>query len=166
MRWASLGLGFVTDVSESAYQIKSWHYGEIELREGKLHRIYPRWWPRIGSAWESMVDSYIRRLPEDHCRVYYAFPLRSPGFMSVLYAYSGPRTSYKTLLRGVTAVEEIARLRNVQAIVCQATNPRLNERLMSRLGYVRHAHSLGSNHYIKRLASPPSIPARSEREAQ
>jgi hypothetical protein len=71
--------------------------------------------------------------------------------MSVLYAKSGPNTRYRTLYRGTQLVEEIAVLRKAQAIVCQASNTRLNERLMNRLGYVRHAHSLGDNHYIKRL---------------
>ena len=151
IRWASWGLGFVTDIDQSQHRIQGCRYGEIELKNGALHRVYPRWWPRMGSQWESVMDSYIRQLPEDYCRVYYAFPMRSPGFMSVLYAHSGPNTSYRTVYKGVTVVDEIAGIRNARAIVCQATNTRLTERLMRRLGYVRHASSLGSNHYIKRL---------------
>jgi hypothetical protein len=73
--------------------------------------------------------------------------------MTVSYAHSGPRTQYKTLFRGVQAVDEIAAIWNAQAIVCQATNERLNERLLNRLGYVRHALSLGNNHFIKRLGN-------------
>lgn len=72
--------------------------------------------------------------------------------MSVLYAHSGPNTSYRTVYKGVTVVDEIAGIRNARAIVCQATNTRLTERLMRRLGYVRHAPLLGNNNYIKRLS--------------
>lgn len=154
IRWASLGLGFVESLSESHDLVRAWRYGEIELKNGALHRIYPRWWPRIGSEWESMLDSYMRRLPDDVCRVFYAFPRSSPGFMSVLYAYSGRNTQAKTLLLGVSTVDEIAEIHQAKAIVCQATNARLTERLMRRLGYVRHAHSLGPNHYIKRRTQP------------
>jgi hypothetical protein len=151
VRWANCGLGSIIDLAHSHARIRNCRYGEIELIDGAVHRIYPRWWPRVGSEWESMMDSYLPRLPADHCRVYYAFPMRSPGFMSVLYAHSGPNTCYRTLYRGVTAVDEIAKIRNAEAIVCQVTNTRLTERLMRRLGYVRHAFSLGDNHYIKRL---------------
>lgn len=154
-RWANLGLGAITDVAQSRHRILACKYGEIELSGGAVVCIYPRWWPRIGSKWESAVESYLKVLPEDSCRVYYAFPMRAPNYMSVLYAHSGPNTSYKTLYRGVTAVEEIARIREAHAIVCQVSNSRLSERLMKRLGYVRHALNLGDHHYIKRLKTIP-----------
>ena len=70
--------------------------------------------------------------------------------MSVLYARSGPDTQYKTLLRAVSIMDEIATLSNSNAIVCQMISERGTERLMQRWGYVRHATSLGDNHYIKR----------------
>jgi len=71
--------------------------------------------------------------------------------MSVLYAQSGPNTQYKTLYCAVTVMDEIARLRDAQAIVCQTISPRASERLMNRWGYIRHAQTLGDNHFIKRL---------------
>ena len=151
IRVANLALGNVTSVDGNADRIRSWNYGELELFDGKLLGIYPRWWPRIASEWESFRDSAIRSLPTDFCRVYYAFPRRVPGFMSVLYARSGPNTKYKTLYRAVVVMEEIARLRDSHAIVCQMINLRASERLMNRWGYVRHALALGNNHYIKRL---------------
>lgn len=150
-RLANLSLGSVTSVVGNSEKIRSWNYGELELSDGKLIGIYPRWWPRCGSQWEAFQDSYFRTLPRDFCRAYYAFPRRAPGFMSVLYARSGPKTQYKTLYRAVVVMDEIARLRDAQAIVCQTISLRASERLMNRWGYVRHAQSLGSNHFIKRL---------------
>ena len=150
IRWANLGLGHTTDATACAARIRSWHYGEIEVSKGELLAVYPRWWPKIASQWEAWQDSYLRRLPIDVCRIYYSFPMRTPGFMTVIYAHSGPKTQFKTLYRGVTVVDEIAAIWNAEAIVCQATNERLNERLLTRLGYVRHAFSLGNNHFIKR----------------
>lgn len=150
-RVASLGLPTVTSVHGNEGAINSWSYGEIELSDGKLLRIRPRWWPRFGSHWESLQDSYVRALPEGLLRAYYAFPWRAPGFLSVLYAQGGPKTQYKTIARAVAVMDEIAGLRNSQAIVCQVVSNLASERLMLRWGYVPHASSLGDNHYIKRL---------------
>lgn len=150
-RWANLGLGQATSVNGFADRIQTWHYGEIEVCRGELLAIYPRWWPKFASQWEAWRDSYLRRPPVDVCRIYYAFPRRTPDYLTVIYAHAGPKTQLKTLFRGVRLVDEIAAIWKVKAIVCQATNARLNERLMRRLGYVRHAFSLGENHYIKRM---------------
>ena len=151
VRVANFALGSVTSMDGNADRIRSWNYGELELFDGELLGIYPRWWPCMASEWESIQDSTIRSLPTDFCRVYYAFPKRAPGFMSVLYARSGPKTQYKTLYRGVVVMDEIARLRDSHAIVCQMINLRTSERLMNRWGYVRHALAMGDNHYIKRF---------------
>ena len=151
IRIANFALGKAFSIDGNSDRVRSWNYGELELFNGKLLGIYARWWPRIGSQWEAFQDSYRRTLPEDHCRVYYAFPRSAPGFMSVLYARSGPNTQYKTLYRAVVVMDEIAMLRESNAIVCQAIGPRTTERLMNRWGYVSHAPALGDNHYIKRL---------------
>ena len=150
-RVANLALGNVASVVGNVDRVRGWSYGELELSNGELLGIYPRWWPKLASQWESFHDSYLRNLPADFCRVYYAFPRRAPGFMSVLYARSGPNTQYKTLYKAVVVTDEIAKLRNSDAIVCQTISPRASERLMNRWGYVRHAFVLGDNHYIKRL---------------
>jgi len=151
VRLANFALRPVHATEENADKLRSWRYGEIELTDGKLIAIYPRWWPRVGSQWESYQDSYFRTLPADFCRAYYAFPRRTPGYMSVLYARSGPNTQYKTILKAVSIIDEIAILNNSNAIVCQILSERGTERLMSRWGFVRHATSLGDNHYIKRF---------------
>jgi hypothetical protein len=151
VRIASLALSSLDSIQAHRDKVRSWRYGEVEIAQGKLVSVYPRWWPRFGSQWESWQDTYNRDLPIDTCRAYYAFPRSAPGFMSVLYARSGPSTTYKTIHRTVTAMDEIAMLRDTKAIVCQMVTERGSERLMKRWGYVRHAFSLGENHYIKRL---------------
>ncbi len=151
-RWANLGLGHAANINGFADRIRAWHYGEIEVCRGELHAIYPRWWPKFSSQWEAWWDSYLRKPPEDVCRFYYALPRRVPDYLIVVYVQAGPKTQFKTFFRGVKLVDEIAAIWRVKAIVCQATNPRLNERLLKRLGYVRHAFSLGENHYIRRLS--------------
>jgi hypothetical protein len=151
IRWASLGLAPVKAIDGNESLLRSWRYGEVEIAHGQLVAIYPRWWPRFGSHWESVQDSYLRTLPDDCCRAYFAFPRSAPGFMSVLYAQSGPKTQYRTILKAAQVMDEIATLKNADAIVCQMVSDSGTERLMNRWGYVRHAFALGDNHYIKRL---------------
>ena len=150
-RLASFALSPVHSIEQNRESLRSWRYGEIEIANGQLTSIYPRWWPRLGSRWESYWDRYNRKLPTDFCVAYYAFPRSAPGYMSLLYARSGPSTQYKTIYRAVFTLEQIAKLRNSNAIVCEMISERGTERLMNRWGYVRHALSLGDNHYIKRL---------------
>jgi len=151
VRFASLALPYVNSIHGHRDLIRAWRYGEVELSNGEFVGIYARWWPRFGSQWETWQETYNPTLPPDSCRAYYAFPRKAPGFMSVLYARSGPSTQYKTIYRAVNAMDEIAKLRDAQAIVCQMVTERGSERLMKRWGYVRHAFSLAGNHYIKRL---------------
>jgi hypothetical protein len=151
MRIANFRLGRILSLRDDADRVRSCRYGEVVLRDGEFVAIYPRWWPRVASQWDVMRDDYLRSLDRDECRFYYSFPIRTPGFMSLNYAHSGPKTQYKTLRRGVLIADEIAAIRQANAIVCQAFNQRVTEALMNRWGYVRHASRLGSNHYIKRF---------------
>jgi hypothetical protein len=81
--------------------------------------------------------------------------------MVLAYAQAGPRTNLATLRAGLQQLEEIAVVRQLQAIVCQATHRKLTDRVMQYFGYQRHAFSLPGRHYIKRLrptGKSPEIP--------
>jgi len=111
-----------------------------------------RWFPRWASRWDVAKDETVRSAVRGECRIFYSFPMRAPGFMAVNYLTCGEQTSYQTLLVGKQLLEEIARRRKSIAIVCEAYSDRLSERLMRRWGFVRHALTLGEQHYIRRLS--------------
>lgn len=123
------------------------------LDDGATVTIKQRRWPRLASRWDVFLDEKIERLPRGSCQVFLSFPKRSPGFLTVNYLRAGRNTEYRTLLRVVTLVEEIARARQCRAIVCQVISSRITPRLMRRWKYVPHAESLGFGHYIRRLES-------------
>jgi hypothetical protein len=135
--------------------VRRWRYGQVVLVDGQVARVDARWWPRWTSVWGAITEQIARTLPTEECRFYYAFPRRSPDYLSLLYVHAGPQTSYRTFHRGIVAIEAIARSRNARGIVCQVTNHRLTERLMGRWGYERHALRLGGDHYIHRLSPKP-----------
>jgi hypothetical protein len=138
-------------------QVAGYRYAQFSLRRASDESVLftfefvPRWVPPLASRWDVLVDTLRPRAAEGECRVFYAFPLRTPGFMAVQYLLCGPQTPYATLRRSVEIVSWIAQARRCQAVVCQAISDRLSERVMNRWGYVPHAKTLGPGHYIHRL---------------
>ena len=126
-------------------------YGLVTVRNNEEHTIHSRLIPKLPSQLEAWIDRHWRRLPDNQLQLYYNAPYRCPGFLVLAYARAGRNTSISTLRTGLTVLEEIANLMRKQAIVCEATNPRLTSRVMDYFGYVRHAHQLKGHHYIKRL---------------
>lgn len=137
--------------------VAGYRYAQFSLRRSiqsdSLFQLEftPRWVPRFASRWDVLRDTLKPRAVVGECCVYYAFPLRTPGFMAVQYLVCGQQTPYETLRRSVEIVSWIARARGCQAVVCQAISDRLSERIMNRWGYVQHAKTLGPGHYILRL---------------
>jgi hypothetical protein len=140
-------------------QVVGYRYAQFSLRarEGARctysFRFTPRWFPRLASRWDVLQDGLRPRERDKACSVWYSFPLQSPGFMTVQYLVCGRQTPYATLRKCVELVSRIANARGCQAVVCQAISDRLTERVMNRWGYVRHAETVGPNHYILRLKS-------------
>ena len=138
-------------------QVASYRYAQFSLHRSSdesgwfTFEFVPRWVPPLASRWDVLVDTLRPRAAAGECRVFYAFPLRTPGFMAVQYLLCGPQTPYATLRRCVEIVSWIAQARRCQAVVCQAISDRLSERVMNRWGYVQHAKTLGPGHYIHRL---------------
>lgn len=128
------------------------HFAQLSIFSDGSISHQTRWFPRWASQWDIAKDETKRSALKGECRVFYSFPIRTPGFMAINYFTSGEQTSYRTLILGVQVLEEIARSRKSIAIVCQAVSVRLSERLMHRWGFVRHALTLGENHYIRRLS--------------
>lgn len=128
-------------------------YGVVEVRNDRAYCIQRRLLPKMPSMFEAWLDARWRRLPDNEVRLYYNVPYRCEGFMVLAYARSGSRTSLASFRTGLSVLEEIAKLKRLQAIVCHASNPKLTERVMHYFGYTRHASHLKGYHYIKRLAS-------------
>ena len=128
-------------------------YGVVEVHNDHAYQIQRRLLPKMPSIWEAWLDACWRRLPDNEVRLYYNVPYRCDGFMVLAYARAGSKTSLASFRTGLSVLEEIAKLKRLQAIVCHATNPRLTERVMNYFGYNRHASHLKGYHYIKRLAS-------------
>jgi hypothetical protein len=129
-------------------------YGVIKSGHGQLLSITSRVLPKIATNLHCWWDTHFRSLPQDTCWLYFSRPIRCPGFISINYARTGRHTRLATVLATRDALHSIARLANAQAIVCHSIHPRMNVRVLNRLGYERHAESLPGLHFIKRFSQP------------
>ncbi|MCO6459264.1 MAG: hypothetical protein J5I93_28475 [Pirellulaceae bacterium] len=129
-------------------------FGVIEAADGRLLRIGTRLWPKRVSYPEVAWDRWLvhGRRAGDRCRLYYNQPWGSPDYLAVTYLVSYRTTTLSTLRAALAALDQIAELKGVHAIVCQATCRRLSDRALRRAGWEQHLDPRG-RHYIKRLGS-------------
>jgi hypothetical protein len=51
----------------------------------------------------------------------------------------------------MTVLQEIARIKRTDAIVCDVTSSRISDRLLARAGWERHCLASPRRHFIKRF---------------
>jgi hypothetical protein len=144
----------VTDLLRDAERLRSWHAGMIETRQGELCQIVWRGWGRRLSWLESRTVGRLwhRCWRGDVCRLYFRHPRRHPDFLTLDYVESNAGTRLVTFRRALTTLDEIARLKNCWAVVCDASNERISDRLLARWGWEPHAPMPWRRNFIKRLA--------------
>jgi len=67
------------------------------------------------------------------------------------YVVSTAGTSYRTFRTALVVLDAIAGLKQIDAIVCDAANTRLSERLMARLEWAPHKPQRWHRNYIRRF---------------
>lgn len=147
---------FLTVSQLSDRTVLARRYGVIEARHGLMQAVHFRPFPKFASHAEAWLDRTTRnwRRAEDVCWLYFNEPRSCPGFLTLAYVFSSSKTSLATALAALAALDEIARIKRCDAIVCDASNLRLSERMMKRYGFVRHAQSLAGRNFIKRFEHP------------
>ncbi|MEM7473877.1 MAG: hypothetical protein AAF483_02735 [Planctomycetota bacterium] len=149
----------VVHVAEQAEYLKARRCGRIVVERGRLDAVYGRWWPHETSLLEVYWDRWRRNYTSDRCELFYHAPWGSSRYLTLSYVRSGPETSLSTFYAATLVLDEIARLKDSNAIVCNVTNVRISDRLMTRWGWVTHCESWKGRHFIKRLyGKHPEIP--------
>jgi hypothetical protein len=147
---------FETVSQPSDPAVETRRYGVIETRCGVVRAVHFRPFPKFASHAEAWLDRVTRnwRRAEDCCWLYYNEPRSCPGFLTLAYFVSSNKTSLATIQVSLAALDEIATNKRNIAIVCDASNLRLSDRMMQRYGFVRHAQTLAGRHFIKRFEHP------------
>ncbi len=127
--------------------------GMIEVADERLVGIRTRLLARRVSQLEvSLWGRLVHRLRTgNRCWLYYRQPRAMPRFLVLDYVLSARATSLATC-RGVLGVlDELARLKHCDAILCDVAALRISDRLLARCGWQAHAPTARHRHFIKRF---------------
>ena len=143
----------VTDLESGADTIRQRRYGVIETAEGRLVSIRFRPFPKFAS----LPDVYFfgprmhERRKLDRCKLYFNQPLRYSNFLSLSYVCSGGGARTSTFISALSVLDEVARIKNSDAILADVLNFRITPRFLARYGWEPHKQSRWHRHYIKRF---------------
>lgn len=151
----------ITDLARGAETLRRRRYGVIEAADGHLRRVTLRPFPKIVSIFEPLLIGRWRhrRVAGDRVRLYYNQPRRCSNFLTLTYMESTRGTRFGTVARAMAVLDEIARLKGSDALLCDVTNRRISEKLLSRWGWAPHCPARLHRNFIKRFyENYPSLP--------
>ena len=142
-----------TDLVRDADLLKARRFGVIEMQDERLKAIHLRPWPKTISVAEIWLGGKWtrRRKRANRCLLYYDQPWGSPAFLALKYIVSDFGTTFTNARGALVILDEIARLKHTDAIVCEVSNLRISDRLLGRWGWERHVLGSKRRHYIKRF---------------
>jgi hypothetical protein len=143
----------ICDFDSGRVRILARRYGVIETAGGTFRAVHLRPWPKLASLPEFLPlgSRYHCRGSADRCLLYFNQPRRMPNFLALKYIVSTRGTSYATFREALVALDAIAELKQIDAIVCDAANIRLSDRLMARLGWEPHKPQRWHRNFIRRF---------------
>ena len=143
----------IADLQGDADVVVTRRYGVIEMSAGRLVDVHFRWFPKLVSLPELYPVSwrYHARGPADRCRLYFNQPRRLPNFLALKYVVSTQGTRLATFRGALSVLDVIARIKRTDAIVCDASNTRISDRLLARWGWEAHKPQWAHRNYIKRF---------------
>jgi hypothetical protein len=133
--------------------IRDARYAVIETSGGQLQAVHLRPFPKLISWPEiwPVASGYHAKGATDRCLLYYNQPDSCPNFLALKYVISSQNTSYTTLLAAAATLDAIAAAKQIDAILCDAANSRLSDRLLARQGWEKHKPSRWHRNFIKRF---------------
>ena len=143
----------IRDLDAGRDLLRARSHGIIETVAGELRSVRLRPWPKLASLPElwPLGPRYHSRGDADRCLLYFNQPRRLPNYLALRYVVSTQGTSYRTFRAALVVLDSIAEIKQIDAIVCDAGNVRLSERLMARLGWEPHQPSHWHRNYIRRF---------------
>ncbi len=143
----------VTDLSRQADVLQRRRFGAIEVLDGRFRQIRLRPFPAVASMAGVLLAGKRRHAVEegDRCLLYYNQPFRAPNYLAVVYAISSRRTTYRTFHTAARVLDEVARIKRSDALVCDIGVSRISDRLMKRWGWAPHSPQRWHRNFIKRF---------------
>lgn len=143
----------VYDLRSERQRVIRGRYGVIVAAGGEFHSLELRPLPKLVSwpeLWPVRLKFHARG-PGDRCLLYYNQPLGMPNFLALKYIVSTEGTSYATFRAALAVLDAVAAMKRTDAIVCDAANTRLSDRLMQRWGWEPHKPQRWHRNFIRRF---------------
>jgi len=143
----------VTELESGGEILRRRAYGVIEAADGQFRRVWLRPFPKLASVPGILLLGRWQHLSRqgDRCLLYYNQPRRFPQFLVIKYVVSGKGTQYRTCRSTLRVLDEIARIKGADALLCDVANWRISTAMMARWGWVPHCPSWWHRHFIKRF---------------
>lgn len=143
----------IDDFDAGRERVRARRYGVIETVHGVLRAVHLRPWPKLVSLSElwPLGSRHHSRGEPDRCLLYYNQPRRQANYLALKYVVSSEGTSYRTFRAALVVLDAIAELKRIDAIVCDAANLRISDRLLTRLGWEPHRPQRWHRNFIRRF---------------
>jgi hypothetical protein len=143
----------VRDIHRDSQTIARRAYGVVEIIDGKFEAVRLRPFPTMISSVEAAwFGRYQQRCGlSNGCRLYYNQPAGHRSYLALVYVVTTLNATLTTLRLGLKLIDEIARIKRCDAILCQVTNRRLTDRILGRAGWERHLLHRRGRHFIRRF---------------
>lgn len=143
----------VTDLWDEGDVLRRRRYGVIEVRDDRFSHVLLRPVPKVLSFYEPLLlgAHQHRRRRGNRCWLYYNQPRRLPNFLALSYVVSTAGCTLRTFHGALVVLDEIARIKGIDAVVCDVANARISDRLLARGGWEPHLESRWHRHFIKRF---------------
>jgi len=143
----------ITDLGVQSDVIRRRRYGVIESSAGRLAEVRFRPWPKLASLPEIRIMGrwHHRRLTGDRCWLYFNQPLTANNYLSLTYAVSSRDATLATFRGALCVLEEIAELKQSDAIICDIDNRKISDRLLARWGWEPLRCGRWHRQFIKRF---------------
>jgi hypothetical protein len=143
----------VLDPIAQAEVLRRRRYGLIEMNEGRLQAIHLRPWPHRGSLLESRVLGrwWHQTRGGDRAWIYYSQPWGHSNFLALRYMVSSRDCRLATFRGALVVLDGIARLKQSDAILTDASNGRISDRLFARWGWEPLGGKARGRTFVKRF---------------
>lgn len=143
----------IRDVPACKDVLRRRRYGVIESRNGRLVHVQLKPWPKLGSLLEAhwIRSMKSKRHAPDVCRLFYSQPMGHRNFLALSYFESSLKTTWETVGVALKTLDQIACLKQSDAILAEVTNRHISDRALNRMGWERHLEHKRKRHWIKRF---------------
>ena len=143
----------VTDLAAQAEVVCRRRYGVIEVADGRFQRLRLRPLPKFITLTDALIWGhwFHRARPGNRCWLYYSQPRSFSNFLALKFMVSTRQTTMSTIYTALAVLDDIARLKRTDALLCDVSNARISERMMARQGWEAHKPARWHRNYVKRF---------------